>query len=75
MTDWIRNIKHTPPPPNVMVLVLTSDYTGDCISSAQRIDYKKPRNGRKWRWCDSNGKSLDYVVDAWRCLNETHNRI
>ena len=66
MTDWIRNIKHNPPPPNVMVDVLVNDYSGDCIIQAQRIDYKKPRKSWTWGWFDAKGIKLDEDVYAWR---------
>lgn len=74
---WTKNIKHNPPPNEKMVLILCSDWSGECTAIAKRVDYKKPEKGQSkkgfkqgWRWIGANGKTLTRkeLPEAWKYL-------
>lgn len=58
------------PPPHVLVKVHGSDCFGEWTMEAMRLDYKKPRKGKTWRWVDENGIPLSDRVDAWESIEE-----
>lgn len=62
---WTTNIKHNPPPNEVMVRILCDDWSGEYVIKAMRKDYKKPVKGKSkkgfkqgWRWIGPDGQTL-----------------
>lgn len=72
---WETNIKHNPPPNDMIVMIKCHGLEGEYITSAKRLDYKKPKSGQckkgfrsGWRWVWTNGVPLTRkeMPTAWR---------
>lgn len=73
MKEWqkynCRTDMSSNPPNDVLVEVLCSDYMGECVMLAKRLDYKPGNKGfKKWRWITDNGVTLTVkeTPDKWR---------